>query len=352
LQRATRGAQIGIAAAACALLLACSNEKPRDPFLADSPWPRQNVTLSLNTSAKGELILSVFPFPDSIAIDPSLLSFSWDEGARAYAHLVELHKIDDYGSPGSEKTFHYAATVFFQSFPSKIGMHVLHIRPLPNFAPTTTGPIDVKSISIFMWRPDELGIDRGQQVLRSRYLGRTIYAYGGARVGCHYDDTVYNWHSGLRVTSVKRETSRIDLLVTGTTLSDLPGSSRAFSFFAIHPLKLKLVPVPGTKPLGKNGPGLEGDREIPCHPGMRFADPWHAAVTITTAVPPLHIRDTHIGSSRSDVLWLNGYPDVFGTAEQFERMSTWSYRLPPPSSWYVRFRNDRVIKYKHPIWTI
>jgi hypothetical protein len=346
-----RGARIGVAIAACALLLACSNAKPRDPFVTDSAWPRQNVTLSLNTSGKGELILSIFPFPDSIPIDPSLLSFSWDEGARAYAHLVDLHKIEDYGSAGSE-TYHYAATVFFESFPSKIGVHVLHIRPLPSFAPTTTGPIDVKPISIFMWRPDELGIDRGQQVSRSRYLGRTIYAYGGARVGCHYDDTVYDWHSGLRVTSVKRETSRIDLLVTGTTLSALPGGSAAFSFFAIHPLKLELVPVPGTKPLGKNGPSLQGDREIPCHPGMRFGDPWHAETTITTSAPPRRIEKIHLGSRRIDVLWLNGYPNVYGTAEQFERMNTWSYHLPAPSAWYVQFRNDRVVKYKQPIWTI
>jgi hypothetical protein len=305
--------------------------------------------LNLDTDARGQLTLDIFSFRNPITIDPSHLLFLWDKGVPAYVHLADLRQINTYEQPwADEHIFHYAAVVVFASFPSKIGMHVLHIRPLGGFATTPTGPIYANPISIFMWRPDDFGDDRGLHMVRSRYLGRTIYAYGGARVGCHYVDTVYDWHAGLRVTSVKRERSRLELLVTGTTLSALPPASRAFSFVAIHPLKLRLEPNHGVKPLGKNGPGIEGDRETPCYPGMRFADPWHVAATITTAAPPNYIKAIHVGSSRSDVLWLSGYPDIFGTVERFERMKKWEFRESPPSSWSVVFRNDRVVRYHPP----
>jgi hypothetical protein len=314
--------------------------------VADSPWPAQSADLDLTTNAKGELILQIFSFRNPITIEPSLLRFSWDKNAPANVRLADVREIDHYEPPGTEEhTYQFVAAVRFQAWPSKIGIHALHLLPLTNFVRTAAGPIEAKGISIWMWRPDDLGADRGLRAMQ-KYVGRTIYAYGGARVGCADRDAVYDWHSGLRVVSVKRESTRIDHVVTGTTLSELPGASRAFTFFAIHPVKLALKPIPGTIPLGQNG--VSSDREIPCIPGMRFADPWHAAVTITTSIPPARIDKIHIGSTRSEVLWLSGYPDAFGTAEQFEQMNRWDYHQSPPFSWYVRFRHDRVIRYQPP----
>jgi hypothetical protein len=332
----------------CALLFACNQTTARNPFAAE-PDIAQPVSLDFNANGRGQLMLSMTHEGAPFTVDPNALSFYWDKGSRADVHLVDSHSADLPLEPPFETHFYqYAATVVFASLPSKVGLHVLHVRPSPRFARTAAGPLPlpVNSFSIWVWRPDEAGADRGLQAMRARYLGRTIYAFGGARVGCHDRDTVYLWQSGLRVTRVEREKSRIDMLVTGTTLSELPGTSTAFSFFAIHPVKLWLLPTLSAKSPGGNG--VSSDREIPCNPGMRFADPWHAEITVTTALPPRNIRAIHIGSTRADVLWLSGYPNVYGTPAQFQRMNTWSYHLPAPSSWYVQFRNGRVVRYWPP----
>ena len=91
--------------------------------------------------------------------------------------------------------------------------------------------------------------------------------------------------------------------------------------------------------------------EPPCDPGFRFADPWQADVTFTSAAPPpdlvAHAAITS-GTTRRRVLWLLGYPDAFRTAAYFNDLERWDYAMPAPFSSAVTFKNDRVVEYRPP----
>lgn len=148
--------------------------------------------------------------------------------------------------------------------------------------------------------PDERNDDHAVTELRGRILGRNVYAFGSSL-------------EPMKVTNVTRSSS--DAMMS----YGLPAHESANQFVAIRPIVVTFA----------------GGQHY------RFADPWQAGVTITTHTPPPNIGSTiTAGTTRSEVVWSEGYPDEYGTAQYFNARDDWYYENPGDG--VIEFKQDRV----------
>lgn len=282
-------------------------------------------------------------------VDPGRLQLRWNgrgaaDVAIGNARPVDMHQAATGMGP---RIYAYEAPITFNAAPQAPGMYELDVSASPGFAVTGSGedlPLsDSPGTHESVWWPDEAHGDAALSQLRQRFSGRTIYAYGGAWVGCSGAGNIYGPETPLHVLSIQRK-REVRLLGTGTSAIGLPDTT--FSFLAIDPISLLLEPAPGSKPRAMAG---SSNPESPCLPQIHVADVWQADVTFTTSTPPPGIETPiRVGTTREHVLWADGYPNVYGTAADFAQMSTWSYTMPAPFAWSVTFKGDRVVKYNEP----
>lgn len=148
--------------------------------------------------------------------------------------------------------------------------------------------------------PDERNDDPAVAELRGRIIGRNVYAFGSSL-------------GPMNVTNVTRSSG--DAMMS----YGLPAHESVNQFVAIQPI---LVTFAGGQP-------------------YRFADPWQVGVTITTHTPPPNLSSTiTVGTTRSEVVWSEGYPDEYGTAQYFNALDVWYYENPGDG--VIEFKQDRV----------
>lgn len=310
--------------------------------------PAQSVVVSVeDATAHGAEATGVFSLVISsngrpFTIDPRSLHFSWQAeyahgrllstripaairvGAWAKANLYPSY-IDT--SPDRDLERAYQAQLDFGEAPGAPGRYELEVSSDPGFAHTDRGVSLALSRSnvVDVYWPDERNGDAASADLRRRILGRTVYAFGGSLLECGVSNKAETFKVPLRVTRVSRDVARAYWLETGSTNRAYPTS-----FIAIDPIDVN----------------IDG-----CNPGLRFADPWQAGVSITTQAPPSNLQpDAGIvrGMSRSAELWLLGYPDQFGTAQYFNALDVWEYSWPQGVSKAVTFEHNRVARYTPP----
>ncbi len=316
---------------------------------AGMPQPSADVRIGFG-ARDGVLHLDVFsavPF----TINPAALHFTLrpyrgfevDETARAMPVRAVL------GAPvlsGGSTRPSYDVPVALGS-PPGWGMYQLSAETDPGFARTGDGnPLPVTQFpdsgigAIAAWWPDERGGDPRLRATKARFTGRVAHAYGEAVRIC--DQPHASWGTGypaqtpLRVEAVTRERGRVALLQVGAGTGDF-----AFRFLAFDPLALRIAD-PGEVPASFQ----------PCPFVLRYADPWHVETALSLAAPPAFVTQpgfvVHAGMSRDDVVWLMGYPGRYGTVASFRAEDRWTYPAPTPFSWWVRFKNDRVVEVKPP----
>ncbi|HVA27330.1 MAG TPA: hypothetical protein VNF68_04075 [Candidatus Baltobacteraceae bacterium] len=292
--------------------------------------------------ADGVFSLVVSTVGRPFAFEPRSLHFSW-QAEDAYGDLtatqvpaaihvgtwMQASLYAPYVDTSANKDLkrEYRAPLDFGVPPPRPGLYELVVRADPGFAHTDRGgglTLGRSTIVDVYW-PDERNGDAATADLRRRVLGRDVYAFGGSLVACRAANKPEAFDAPLHVTRVWRHNGAAYWLETGAT-----GHSYPTSFVSIDPIEVNV-----------------GN----CDPGFRFADPWHAGVSITTQKPPASLRsDATIvpGMSRNAVRWLLGYPDRFGTAQYFNDLDGWLYEWPQSVSEAVSFKNGRVVQYVPP----
>lgn len=336
------GSAVRAAAFALAALASVSNS-----LRAEAPAPLVSVSLE-DTRAQGgaptgdfSLVISSNGRP--FTFNPRSLHFFWqaeyaDGGLKAMRLPATIRagawtKANLYPpyvdtSPDRNIERAYRAQVFFGAAPGAPGRYVLTVSADPGFAHTDRG-VSIAGLANFtiaeVYWPDKRNRDAAAADLRRRILGRTVYAFGGSLLECGGSNKAEPFNAPLRVTRVSRHAGSAYWLETGAT-----GHAYPTFFIAIEPIE---VNVAG------------------CDPGLRFADPWQAGVSITTQAPPPGLQPGAAivpGMSRSAVLWLLGYPNQFGAAQYLNTLRQWDYAWPQGVSKTVIFEHDRVVRYTPP----
>ncbi len=73
------------------------------------------------------------------------------------------------------------------------------------------------------------------------------------------------------------------------------------------------------------------------HPG------WSAAIR-----DEIRQHTVSIGMTRQQVVASVGYPSVYGSVDAMMKLDEWDYILPTPSSYSIKFKDDRVVEYHPP----
>jgi hypothetical protein len=166
-------------------------------------------------------------------------------------------------------------------------------------------------------------------------------------------------HDFMQVGALRGSAWRVISVGRLTTAQDGYFSNSDADFLAIEPLEAFLIPL-ADQPSAMGGSDPADVREYlkSCETFVRaFADPWElkrtlfatspfdhpewpkefqAAVTAGTVLP---------GMTHEMVANIFGYPSVYGSIEQLDRMSVWDYDEPAPWGPTITFRGDRVVRY-------
>lgn len=200
--------------------------------------------------------------------------------------------------------------------------------------------------------------DSGLRNARRKYLGKTVYAMpsdvGTARcAGDSTEGVALNRYQTATVTSIERSVGAVE-----TGYFQNPDGA----FLALDPLIVGVrtadahfVIPPGT-PAGFRLPKVGA-----CiHRELMLADPWEIERRFSLRDPrdrpewptrfqsALKQRRVLDGMTHEMVASILGYPAVYGTIAQLDRLSVWNYDAPTPFQSTVYFRGDAVIKYDPP----
>jgi hypothetical protein len=190
-----------------------------------------------------------------------------------------------------------------------------------------------------LWQPDESNGDAVLQRVRERYVGKTVYGYGGLTMSCAPQwSRTYSATAPLRIVSIDRERGSTATLGAGTQLGiNVLGPS----FTAVDPLRIVFAP-PAAKPVGENF-HVTG-RPGTC-PALVLAD-FQVDLAITLTRPPPGVRtpeaSLRVGMTRDDVIWSRGYPWEIADRGTLRREATWYYGSGI-GAYAVAFRGDRVV---------
>jgi len=128
-------------------------------------------------------------------------------------------------------------------------------------------------------------------------------------------------------------------------------------FIAIEPLVFELAPLTESAGTGVPTPAPQAFYTS-CKRYVRwFADPWEARRVLVTRSPfdhpewPAQYREAVLagkvlkGMSHDMVANALGYPSVYGSIEDLDRLAHWDYDEPAPWGPSVGFNGDRVVEY-------
>jgi hypothetical protein len=179
---------------------------------------------------------------------------------------------------------------------------------------------------------------------RVRFVGKTVYGYGGVVLGCAPRwVNFYAADAGFVVRDIVRDHGTVSL-ARGTTAAWAWAASSRFS--ATNPLRF-LVALPRARNFGSNY--NQGSPTAPC-PALVLTDD-QVDSTISTTRPP-HLRfgeppgrwtELHLGQARSEVAWRVGYPTQDEPLSTLRVAAVWHYDRVPFDRFDVAFKHDRVI---------
>jgi hypothetical protein len=204
--------------------------------------------------------------------------------------------------------------------------------------------------------------------LQARYEGKRVWPYGDFQASCITDSATASGSMGMgrSASFVLRRVVRLYGL--GMTLCIGPSGGLGNSeFLARNPLVVVLdeprdIGFTGMAWSGSGMPDLtEPGAGIPkrCIGFYRhFADAWdveraYSLVPATRAHPErpaaIHqaVKAGHLqkGMTPDMVAWARGWPSEYGTMAEMRRWKNWRYDDLPPFSFWVRFRNGRVVNW-------
>jgi len=332
-------------AAAAALIVALSAQVPGPRAL-----PVQDVRIVFET-ANGALQLRAFASV-LYTVDVRALKFSLrpydafyvDRYAQPQPIAVDVGQPVSSTPSGQQAANEYIIPIVVAA-PPRPGMYELSADPSPDFARDANGrtlpswryPL-VGIGAIAAWWPDERGGDPGLRDVRARFAARAVHTYGHIGLACPNWGTQTTPEIGVDLGTVTRETGRAAVLQTGATWG---GGDHGFTFLAFDPLALQVTDAHVAPPPALN--------LTACDYVLRFADPWHVDIALTTAAPPGDLAaPVRIGMSRQDVVWRVGYPNAYGTVASFRAQERWDYDAPAPFAWSVTFAKDRVVQVHPP----
>ena len=285
---------------------------------AESPTQGiQTATISLAVDERGELWVRFDSVGHPYTFDARKLHFTWSPyGAygggpsstmtAANVSIGRWESVDIYPRwqpTGSDRFIarQYRAPVDLGAMQAP-GMYRLSVSNDLDLGRTDHGEaLSVQNRRVAdVYFPDERNYDRAVAELRGRILGRNVYAFGSSL-------------EPMKVTNVTRSSG--DAMMS----YGLPAHESVNQFVAIQPIVVTFA----------------GGQHY------RFADPWQAGVTITTHTPPPNLSSMiKVGTTRSEVVWSEGYPDEYGTAQYFNALDDWYYENPGDG--VIEFKQDRV----------
>jgi len=198
--------------------------------------------------------------------------------------------------------------------------------------------------------------DNSVRQLRVKYLGRQVWAYGGLYV--------YGANSGgptgdaLKITGLYRARGYAPELAIGS-----PGSwaasalDRVSGFVALDPIVIRfqtpaaltmqgwfVQSVPDTAVLyWVLSDAWDFERSFSLVPISRAHPDWSRAT-----IDAIESRHVEIGMSKDMIAWMFGYPSVYGTIGQVQKLDMWRYDEVAPFRYTVFFRKGTVVKYDAP----
>jgi hypothetical protein len=301
----------------------------------------QGVTIAF-WSFKGGAKLHTQSFGAFYGIDPKKLWFT--------AEISEPVLLPPLGMVAYTGPKEYNLAVSFPRPPGPPGVYDVQLHVAKDFGHTQDGVAlewsrPEVSWPALMWWPDESNNDAALESLRRRFVGKSVYGYGGIHIECPGWFKVYYAQTPVRVKAVERYRGRLEALWTGSTTHW--GDEAALHFFANDPIRF-IVDLPSVKSVGEGGSSPAGPPE-PC-PSIELAD-WQVDVTISTGPPPalpedvVKARRIRPGMSRDEVAWRLGYPNEVAEKSMLNTETTWHYQDALMDSFTVTFRGDKLASY-------
>jgi hypothetical protein len=196
---------------------------------------------------------------------------------------------------------------------------------------------------VMVWWPNLSGGDAALRRLRTRYLRKRVYGFGGIAISCPPTwSQFYPPMSGVRVRSILREYGIVEWLAGGRGA----GAPYAIGlgFLGYAPLRFVVDPpsvTAGALAPNYDVPGMPG----PC-PEFELAD-FQVETKLSLEPPPFPIPATlqpiRPGMSRDALIWTRGYPEELATKAAMRRESVWRYACGMGQCTTVTFRHDRVL---------
>lgn len=307
------------------------------------------MAIDLRVDYGGRAALHAFTLGKPYSIDPSDLSFTAQPFGHANAAPLPLAITIGDPVPGGDGSLQeLIMPLTFGPSPGKGGLWDVELHAAQGFAKTSDGdglPFGDWSRpsarwNMTMWWPSRDDVD-GLAKLRTTYVGRNVYAFGGVTLRCGPNVAGFDAAAPLPIVAIEREEHLVAMLGPGIHGGSNDAAPR---FVAIEPLRF-VFRMPSAAQRGYGGP-VEGDR---C-PAVELAD-WQIATTFSFHPPPASLdlapqaHPLHAGMTRDEVAWLLGYPTAFESREQLRRERTWDYDEGPCCGKTVVFRGDRVASF-------
>jgi hypothetical protein len=311
-------------AAACACVVLASTAlagRIRGQTIVLSMGPNESGVLSLGASTFGNEIVSL----DSSKL--RLFARPYAEASnRAVTLAASIGKARD-NAPSGPRGFATTAAGAFVPIADRSGWGA-------------TYPARVS------W-PDESGNDRVLEALRKKYVGHSVFGYGGIALSCRPQSTTfYSATTPVVMRSIVRERGTVTWLATGSAAS--APYFLGLGFIAYDPLAIHVEEPDSALALGTSG-GVGGSTKG-C-PAFELAD-WQIDTTLSLRAPPVGIATAQTplraGMSRDELVWARGYPNEVGTRATLRAESTWHYGASM-ARYTVTFRNDRVVSFTTPV---
>jgi hypothetical protein len=191
------------------------------------------------------------------------------------------------------------------------------------------------------------------EAMRERFVGRDVFGIGGVSGLCPDGNTAKTFAATdpLRVVSIARPVGTI----ADGDYYEKNGAIVGRYFFRVEPLEVVL-----STDRAKSGTTVAGSYDDPC-PQIRFivADSWELDRRVSLRPPidptwPRVDRDAVrngvpiLGMTRAMVVAIWGYPSVYGTINEIDRLNHWNYLQAAPFGHWVDFRGGRVVSVRPP----
>lgn len=234
----------------------------------------QDVTIDFRTGAGG-LELHASSVGKNYSINPTRLSFTAfphdKPGSRAHPLVAtistpEMVPLIGLGAPPDQRPKEFRMEVTFPRPPGPPGMYDVQLHAAKDFGRTEDGgalELGNQEVlkTILIWWPDESNNDAAIASLRSRFVGKSVFGYGGISIECAPARfKAYYATTPVRVRAVERDRERVAELWTGATTHW--GNDAAPHFFANDPVRF-IVDLPSVGAASEGGSSIEGGMR-PC----------------------------------------------------------------------------------------